>query len=190
MYQNDTQADHFFKSNPALNVGPIVKFMLESLEKSGCKFGPENLQCLSCTSDRAGGFALDAGVVLLCANKLNSRKHVQDTIVHELIHAFDHCTVEMEPGNCAHYACTEIRAASLSGDCKFTRELSRGNFGVAMQHQRCVRRRAALALNAIPGCSGVSTDPKTGEEYSVAEETVNRVFEKCFKDTSPFDDIY
>lgn len=110
---------------------------------------------------------------------------MEDTISHELIHAYDHCTVNIDWGNCDHYACSEIRAASLSGDCKWTRELRRGHLGIAKQHQACVKRRATLAVRQIPFCQGKNAN---GEE--IAEEAVNRVFESCFKDTAPFDEIY
>ncbi|KAJ3300464.1 Mitochondrial inner membrane protease atp23 [Borealophlyctis nickersoniae] len=101
-------------------------------------------------------------------------------MAHELIHAYDHCTANVDWGNPEHYACSEIRAASLSGDCKFTRELRRGNFSIAKHHQACVKRRAILALKQIPHCQG----------EGVAEDAVRSVWDSCFKDTAPFDEIY
>lgn len=50
-------------------------------------------------------------------------------MIHELIHAYDYCRANLVLENCRHHACTEIRAASLSGDCDFFNELKRGNWG-------------------------------------------------------------
>jgi mitochondrial inner membrane protease ATP23 len=53
----------------------------------------------------------------------------------KLMHAFDHCTTHMDWNNCEHFACAEIRAANLSGECKFMREFQRGFFGISKHHQ-------------------------------------------------------
>ncbi|KAI8799221.1 peptidase M76 family-domain-containing protein [Cladochytrium replicatum] len=161
-----------------LRNSPMVRFMMQELEKAGCPFTEEHLQCVPCNSTRAGAFSPQHGV-FLCQNQLVSKTHMEDTITHELIHAFDHCTIKMDWTNCEHYACTEIRAASLSGDCRFTRELRRGRLGVSKQHQACVKRRAILALSQLPYCQGPG----------VAENAVHSVWDKCFADTAPFDEI-
>ena len=66
----------------------------------------------------------------------------------------------------------------MSGDCFFLNELNRGNFGLAQQHQRCVRRRASLSLQAVFGIP-----QKKADSY------VDQVYDTCFKDTAPFDYI-
>lgn len=40
------------------------------------------------------------------------------TLTHELVHAYDHCRAFVDWSNCVHHACSEIRAAHLSGDCR------------------------------------------------------------------------
>lgn len=41
---------------------------------------------------------------------------------HEMIHAYDHCRAkDLDWNSCRHHACSEIRAAVLSGDCTFRR---------------------------------------------------------------------
>lgn len=98
--------------------------------------------------------------------------------MHELIHAYDHCRAkDLDWTNCEHHACTEIRAASLSGDCDFIMEAKRGNLSLAGQHQKCVRRRAILSVSMNPYC----------EKDGCAEKAVDAVFSKCFEDTAPFD---
>lgn len=73
----------------------------------------------------------------------------------------------------------QIRANSLSGDCKFTREFQRGFVAFSKQHQVCVRRRAVLSVASNPACPDKET----------AERAVNEVWESCFNDTRPFDEV-
>ena len=41
---------------------------------------------------------------------------VSHALTHELVHAYDHCrAVNLDWTNCQHHACSEIRAAALSG---------------------------------------------------------------------------
>ncbi|KAJ1990391.1 Mitochondrial inner membrane protease atp23 [Dimargaris cristalligena] len=158
---------------------PIVRFMLDELEKNGCKFYRKHFVCMPCGADRSGGFNPHTGVQL-CSDRFLSKSHMEDTIAHELIHAYDYCRYNMRMDNCLHHACTEIRAASLSGDCGILREFNRRQFAFTKQHQVCVRRRAILSVQSNPNCSAPG----------VAEEAVNKVFRSCFRDTQPFDEIY
>ena len=100
----------------------------------------------------------------------------------EMIHAYDHLRFKMDwDNNLKHAACTEIRASSLSGECRFAREFfQNGQLSIANQHQRCVRRRAQLSLLGRPGVD---------DEFDAAK-AVNDVWESCFADTRPFDEIY
>ncbi len=117
--------------------------------------------------------------VILCHNHLLSQKEVNHALTHELLHAYDHCrAANVDWHNCEHHACSEIRAASLSGDCNFKEELLRGNYGIRKQHQICVRRRAELSLSMNPSCQGLR-----------GRLAIDRVFDACLKDTAPFDRI-
>ncbi|KAJ3069891.1 Mitochondrial inner membrane protease atp23 [Podochytrium sp. JEL0797] len=156
----------------------MIKFMMESLEKVGCPLDPSHFVCTPCDTNRSGGFSPDVGVIL-CQNKFQNRQHMEETITHELIHAFDHCTTTINWKSPEQHACAEIRAVNLSGECRFTRELRRGNFQIARHHQACVRRRALLGLKMLPGC----------ETGTVAEDAIRLVWDSCFNDTAPFDEI-
>ncbi|KAJ3411975.1 Mitochondrial inner membrane protease atp23 [Chytridiales sp. JEL 0842] len=156
----------------------MVRFMLENLERVGCPLDKRHFRCTPCDMTRAGGFAPKHGIIL-CQNRLKNKQHMEDVMTHELIHAYDHCTTNVKWSDCRHYACSEIRAATLSGECKFTREIQRGFFSIAKHHQACVKRRAMFALKQVPQCSG----------EGVAEEAVRSVWASCFKDTAPFDEI-
>lgn len=69
----------------------------------------------------------------------------------------------------------------LSGECRFTREFfTRNNWRVTAQFQHCVRRRAVQSMMARPW---VKDDVQ-------AVKIVNEVWDSCFSDTRPFDEIY
>jgi inner membrane protease ATP23 len=107
-------------------------------------------------------------------HKITSTKEVRRTVLHELIHAYDHCRADIEEDSCEHMACSEVRAALLSGDCNFMTELKRRNVGFSGQGMACVKRRAQLSVEGKPACR------------EKAKETVDKVFDRCFKDTAPF----
>ncbi|WRT68406.1 mitochondrial inner membrane protease ATP23 [Kwoniella shivajii] len=167
-----------FKTDLMTN-SPIITFLLQHLKSAGCEFPSSSIQCHPCPESRSGGFSPDHGI-LLCQNRFFSKKHMEDTLAHELLHAYDHCRFKVDWMNLRHHACSEIRAANLSGDCRFTREFKRGFYSFNKQHQACVKRRAILSVLANPSC----TSP------DMAEKAVNEVWESCFKDTRPFDEIY
>ncbi|RKP12408.1 peptidase M76 [Piptocephalis cylindrospora] len=162
-----------------LERSPMVRFMMAELSKAGCPFESRHLRCLPCDLTRSGGFGPKEGIAL-CQNRFINKTHMEDTLSHELIHAYDHCRFKVQWNDIKHHACSEIRAANLSGDCKWTRELRRGNISFVKQHQACVKRRAILSVKQSPSCPS--------EEDAVA--AVAEVFDSCFTDTRPFDDIY
>jgi len=51
------------------------------------------------------------------------QSEVTRAVAHELVHAFDSCRAALDARDCAHVACTEVRAANLSGDCDFSVEV-------------------------------------------------------------------
>lgn len=182
---------------------PIVRFMREEVQKLGGDIGPHNVRCRRCTTAQGGGIDQDYGV-LICANHMRNRGHVEDTLAHEMVHAYDYLRFKVDRWNLRHQACTEvcwvlvrngfwgqqanspcpllqIRASTLSGECRFTREFfTRNQWHLTSQLQDCVRRRATLSLMARPG---VKDDVH-------AARLVNEVWDNCFVDTRPFDEIY
>lgn len=115
--------------------------------------------------------------IFVCQNHVKDEKHVHQSIAHELIHAIDLCRTKMDPiNNCIHMACTEIRAENLSGECNFLSELKNGQISNMKGHaQECVKRRAGLSVSANKNCI-----ERSGEYVEAA-------FERCYKDTFPFD---
>jgi len=53
--------------------------------------------------------------VVLCRDMITPSQ-IPNTLTHELIHAYDHCTGKgFSLTNCEHHACTEVRSPSPSG---------------------------------------------------------------------------
>jgi len=53
-------------------------------------------------------------------------------------------------------------------------------FAFTNHHQDCVKRRAALSVSARPHC----------KDDVQAAKVVNEVWDSCFRDTRPFDEIF
>ena len=93
---------------------------------------------------------------------------------------WDHCRFKVDWSDLRHHACSEIRAATLSGDCRWTREINRHNYTFLRQLQNCARRRAILSVRGNAACPDEAT----------AARVVDEVWDSCFHDTRPFDEIY
>ncbi|KAL8540273.1 hypothetical protein ACS0TY_001749 [Phlomoides rotata] len=105
---------------------PTVKFLKGHLEKSGCSIESNFIKAVNCEEAIAGGYVPGEGISV-CSNHLQLQDQVTQVVIHELIHAYDDCrAANLDWSDCAHHACTEIRAAHLSGDCHYKRELLRG----------------------------------------------------------------
>ncbi|XP_058072708.1 mitochondrial inner membrane protease ATP23 isoform X2 [Magnolia sinica] len=105
---------------------PTVKFLREHLEKAGCIIGEKFIKAVDCDKQISGGYVRGEGI-LVCSNHMKIQDEVNQVVIHELIHAYDDCrAANLDWANCAHHACSEIRAGHLSGDCHYKRELLRG----------------------------------------------------------------
>ncbi|TQD99547.1 hypothetical protein C1H46_014883 [Malus baccata] len=132
---------------------PMVKFLLKHLEQSGCGIGDRFIKAINCNKQIAGGYIRGEGI-LVCSNHMTMQDDVNQVVIHELIHAFDDCRAKnLEWSNCAHHACSEIRAGHLSGDCHYKRELLRGFVKIRGHEQDCVRRRVMKSVISNPYCS-------------------------------------
>lgn len=210
---NTQQREEYFKTKDSINeardcqrcdedkawlfkYSPIVTFLRHNINLLGQDINEENVRCRRCTRKQSGGFDSEYGI-LVCANHLRNRGHLEDTMAHEMVHAYDHLRFKNnDPHDLRHAACTEvgsfpwerssltdhqIRASTLSGECRFGREFfSRGQWKITQQLQECVRRRAALSVAQRPGC----------KDDVQAVRVVNEVWDSCFNDTRPFDEIY
>ncbi|KAL7232684.1 hypothetical protein ACSBR2_010654 [Camellia fascicularis] len=145
---------------------PMVKFLREHLEKAGCSFGDKFIAAVHCDKE-----------IMVCSNHMNIQDDVNQVVIHELIHAYDDCrAANLDWSNCAHHACSEIRAGHLSGDCHYKRELLRGFMKIRGHEQDCVRRRVMKSLIGNPYCS-----------ETAAKDAMEAVWDVCYNDTKPFD---
>ncbi|PSS00983.1 peptidase M76 family-domain-containing protein [Coniella lustricola] len=173
---------------------PTVRFLNDRIAElnHGQRMDASNVVCRRCparlTADgqverQSGGFEPRHGI-LVCANAIRTRGHMEDVLAHEMVHAYDELRFEVDfrgQRDLKQAACTEIRASMLSGECRFTREFwTRMNWRLTEQFQDCVRRRAVQSMMARPW---VKDDVQ-------AVKTVNEVWDSCFADTRPFDEVY
>lgn len=72
----------------------------------------------------------------------------------------------------------------LSGECRWWRwgkqARAQGDHTVMMQFQNCVRQRAVMSMLARPKVKDVAH----------ATSVVEAVWQSCFADTRPFDEVY
>ncbi|CAN8097505.1 unnamed protein product [Discula destructiva] len=177
-----------------LRWSPTVTFLNDKIAdlNHGRRMDAANILCRRCPARltagggverQSGGFEPAHGI-LVCANEVRDRGHLEDVLAHEMVHAYDFLRWEVDfrgQRDLKQAACTEIRASMLSGECRFTREFwTRSNWKVTEQFQNCVRRRAVQSMMARPWV-------KDGVQ---AVKTVNEVWDSCFSDTRPFDEVY
>lgn len=155
---------------------PTVKFLREHLAKAGCVVGDNFIKVDHCDKEVAGGYVRGQGIVV-CGNHLTMQDEVNQVLIHELIHAYDDCrAANLDWTNCAHHACSEIRAGHLSGDCHYKRELLRGFMKIRGHEQECVRRRVMISMSGNPYCS-----------EAASKDAMEAVWDVCYNDTQPFD---
>lgn len=161
----------------AIDASPYAKLLLSAMKNSGCQvFKDRHFSCEDCDGSVSGGFDATSSQIVLCQNNIHQQSHMNRVVTHELIHAFDHCRAHVDWfNNYRHLACSEIRAANLSGDCAFSNEVSRFHFGLKKHHQECVRGRALRSILAVR---------KISQEQ--AKKIVDEVFDSCFNDHAPF----
>ncbi|KAI2612905.1 peptidase M76 family-domain-containing protein [Hypoxylon fragiforme] len=171
---------------------PTVIFLRQKIAALNGSLDRSNVFCRRCparlTEDGAvhrasGGFSPGSGI-LICADVIKDQAHMEDTLSHEMVHAWDHLRWKVDwngEKGLKHAACTEIRASMLSGECRWAKEAwTRGNWSLTQQFQECVRRRAVQSVMARPWC----------KDDVEAVKVVNQVWDSCFSDTRPFDEVY
>jgi mitochondrial inner membrane protease ATP23 len=112
-----------------LQYSPTVRFLSEKVEALNGRLDATNVICRRCparlTEDgtvrrQSGGFDPNHGI-LLCANEVRDRKHLEDTLAHEMVHAWDHLRWKVDwrgDVDLRHAACTEVGCPSWHGRMK------------------------------------------------------------------------
>lgn len=108
---------------------PVVRFMRDEVRKLGGELDGGNVVCKRCparlTEDgnvvrQSGGFSPHHGI-LICANEVRNRGHLEDTLAHEMVHAWDHLRWKVDfvgEKDLRQAACTEVSALSPFHPCE------------------------------------------------------------------------
>lgn len=96
-------------------------FMAKHLARHGITVDSSNLSCHPCNKERAGGFSPELQEILLCQDGFIDKKHMEDTIVHELIHLYDHAKFKVDWTDLRHVACSEVSLFSSPSNYMLTR---------------------------------------------------------------------
>lgn len=98
---------------------PVVTYMRDEVRKLGGELDETNVVCKRCparlTEDgnvvrQSGGFSPAHGI-LLCANEVRNRGHLEDSLAHEMVHAWDHLRWKVDfvgEKDLKQAACTEV----------------------------------------------------------------------------------
>ena len=95
---------------------PTVIFMRKNIEALNGELDEKNVICRRCPTRidedgkprrQGGGFSAPHGI-LVCANEIRDRKHLEDTLAHEMVHAWDHLRWKVDYSDLRHAACTEV----------------------------------------------------------------------------------
>jgi inner membrane protease ATP23 len=98
---------------------PVVRFMSQKVAALNGRLDSSNVLCRRCPARldedgqvhrQSGGFSPEHGI-LLCANEVRDRKHLEDTLAHEMVHAWDHLRWKVDwmgDKDLKHAACTEV----------------------------------------------------------------------------------
>ena len=87
---------------------PIVRFMRHNINLLGQDINEDNVRCRRCDTKQSGGFDPEYGI-MVCANQLRNRGHLEDTMAHEMVHAWDYLRFQYnDPQDLRHAACTEV----------------------------------------------------------------------------------
>ena len=99
---------HGLASANKLRLGPVIRYLSENIQQLGGDLHNHNIYCRRCTNRRAGGFDPEYGI-LICANEMKDQGHLEDTMAHEMVHAYDHLRFKVDwANNLRHAACTEV----------------------------------------------------------------------------------
>ena len=92
-----------------LQYSPIIRFMSENIQKLGGSLDKHNIRCRRCDEAMMAGFDPNYGVKL-CANRLETKSQVEDSMAHEMVHAYDQLRFKLnwERKDLRHAACSEV----------------------------------------------------------------------------------
>ena len=147
----------------ALNQNEKGRNLVGALQANGCSIPSVSCECCNFS----GYFSPSSGNMTICYNNTPDAGYIIETVVHELIHAYDNCT-GTNRNDCESRACSEIRAANYDGGCR-----RGGGFRKPNESYRdCVRRSAIGSVESTRTCGS-------------GETAVDAVFNRCFQNPTP-----
>ena len=97
----------------SLLLGPTIRFMRENIQQLQGDINETNVRCRRCTKRQSGGFDPDYGI-MICANEMRDQGHFEDTLAHEMVHAYDHLRFKVNwKDDLRHAACAEVATFAL-----------------------------------------------------------------------------
>lgn len=89
---------------------PVIRFLRHNIQllSPDADINESNVRCTRCKTEQSGGFSPEHGI-LICANKIRNRGHLEDTLAHEMVHAWDYLRFDLDGSdNLRHAACMEV----------------------------------------------------------------------------------
>ncbi|KAI7904505.1 peptidase M76 [Cokeromyces recurvatus] len=156
------ELDHILKTSTKV---AVLLNAIQTLSKNALSRGITCRPCIGTTQESKMGY-YDGTYkrVVICCDHIRTREELEDTLVHELIHAFDSVRKGNFKSVCHLIACGEVRASAL-GQC--------ANIKSEKKRKECIWKDAVN-----------STKLHCGSER--AEKTVKEVFYNCTRDETPF----
>lgn len=183
MESSDSSLDHKtceFNVLKAMETNPCVQLLLHAMARNGCPINlRRHISCEPCKGTLKGGFDSKNNQLFVCENSRLSYGEVGRVLTHELIHAFDHCTRDVDWSNPRHLACSEIRAANLT-DCSpmraFLRHFPPSFRSLKAGHRECVADKALRSVSAV----------RRDDRKEYLKKIVEDEFQSCYEDVRPF----
>ena len=162
-----------------------VQYLVKNIEWMGKRMDLSDIKCVSYNdfdeSSHQAGYLWEnvplkgkKGQIILNEEHISTKEDAERAIRHELIHAYDSARGKIDPNNCLHQACSEIRAARLSGDCFARIDSSTMYFDNFFLGAKCVENRAIRSVESNPSC------------INEGLKAVNKVWKTCYYDYEPY----
>lgn len=112
---------------------PTIRFLNSKIRDLNGNLDKDNVHCRRCPTRtvideetgekkmvrQGGGFSPDHGI-LICANEMRNQGHLEDTLAHEMVHAWDHLRWKVDWSDLRHAACTEVSPSPKTNHRSYT----------------------------------------------------------------------
>lgn len=89
--------------------------MIKAIKGRNCELADPLVVCAPIPkAPIEGGYNHERRQVLVNSLVIKSQSDALTLLLHELTHAYDACRVYVDPGNCRHSACSEVRDAAIA----------------------------------------------------------------------------